>query len=143
MAPQLKRGPLGSPLERKMLGTETLTAFLATTNGPRARQFYENILRLRLKTDDEFALAFDAGGIELRIQKVKALVPQPFTALGWRVRSIRESLSALARAGVTFERYEFLQQDDQGIWQAPSGAQVAWFRDPDGNLLSLTQTGAA
>ena len=126
-----------------MLGAETLTAFLATTNGPRARQFYEKILGLRLKTDDEFALAFDAEGIELRIQKVKAFVPQPFTALGWRVGSIRKSMSALARAGVTFERYEFLQQDDQGVWQAPSGTQVAWFKDPDGNLLSLTQTGAA
>ena len=126
-----------------MLGAETLTAFLATTNGPRARQFYETILGLRLKTDDDFALAFDVGGIELRIQKVKAFVPQPFTALGWRVRSIRKSMSALVRGGVRFERYEFLQQDDQGVWQAPSGAQVAWFKDPDGNLLSVTQTGAA
>lgn len=126
-----------------MLGAETLMAFLATTNGPRARQFYEQILGLRLKTDDEFALAFDAGGIELRIQKVKAFAPQPFTALGWQVGSIRQSMSALARQGVTFERYAFLPQDDQGVWQAPSGAQVAWFKDPDGNLLSLTQTGAA
>ena len=126
-----------------MLAAETLTAFLATTNGARARQFYEKILGLRLKTDDEFALAFDAGGIELRIQKVKAFTPQPFTALGWRVSGIRKSMSALSRAGVTFERYEFLQQDAQGVWQAPSGAHVAWFKDPDGNLLALTQTGAA
>jgi predicted enzyme related to lactoylglutathione lyase len=74
---------------------------------------------------------------------VKVFTPQPFTALGWRVTSIRKSIAALVRKGVAFERYGFLTQDDQGVWRAPSGAQVAWFKDPEGNLLSLTQTEAA
>jgi len=126
-----------------MLGAATVTAFLATTNGPRAREFYATTLGLSLQTDDEFALAFDAGGIELRIQKVEAFDPQPFTALGWRVGNIGKTISALTRKGIRFERYPFLEQDEQGVWQAPSRARVAWFKDPDGNLLSLTEVRAA
>ena len=125
-----------------MLGAATVTAFLATTNGPRARQFYATTMGLPLKTDDEFALAFDAGGIELRVQKVQAFDPQPFTALGWRVSNVGKTIAALTRKGIRFERYPFLKQDEQGVWQAPSGARVAWFKDPDGNLLSLTEVGA-
>lgn len=125
-----------------MLGTATITAFLATRDAPRARQFYETELGLRLKSDDEFALAFDCDGIELRIQKVKEFRPHPFTALGWRVTNVRTTIATLVKRGVTFERYDFLEQDDLGVWQAPSGARVAWFRDPDGNLLSLTEVGA-
>jgi catechol 2,3-dioxygenase-like lactoylglutathione lyase family enzyme len=126
-----------------VLNKEAITAFLATTNAPRSRNFYEGVLGLRLKTDDEFALCFDAGGVELRIQKVKAFEPQPFTALGWRVANIRTTLAALVKHGVSFERYPFLEQDEQGVWRAPSGAQVGWFKDPDGNLLSITEVGAA
>ena len=124
-----------------MLGNATITAFLATTDAPRARKFYETVLGLRLKTDDEFAIAFDCG-IELRVQKVKDFHPHPFTALGWRVANVRTTIATLVHRGVTFERYDFLEQDDLGVWQAPSGVRVAWFRDPDGNLLSLTEVGA-
>jgi catechol 2,3-dioxygenase-like lactoylglutathione lyase family enzyme len=122
-----------------MLGNATITAFLATTDAPRAKRFYETVLGLRVKNDDEFALAFDCDGIELRIQKVREFRPHPFTALGWRVHNVRTTIAALVKSGVTFERYEFLDQDDLGVWQAPSGARVAWFKDPDGNLLSLTE----
>jgi catechol 2,3-dioxygenase-like lactoylglutathione lyase family enzyme len=126
-----------------VLSKATLTAFLATTDTPRSKTFYESVLGLRLKTDDEFALAFDCNGIELRVQKVKEFRSQPFTALGWRVTGLRSTMVALAKRGATFERYPFLEQDDLGVWQAPSGARVAWFKDPDGNLLSLTELGAA
>lgn len=125
-----------------MLGNATITAFLATTDAPRAKGFYETVLGFRVKSDDEFALAFDCDGIELRIQKVKEFRPHPFTALGWRVSNVRTAMAALVKSGVTFERYDFLDQDDLGVWRAPSGARVAWFRDPDGNLLSLTEVGA-
>lgn len=121
-------------------GNATITAFLATTDAQRARRFYETVLGLRLKTDDEFALAFDSDGIELRIQKVEKFQPHPFTALGWRVNDIRSAMTALAERGVLFERYGFLEQDDMGVWQAPSGARIAWFKDPDGNLLSLGES---
>jgi len=125
-----------------VLGNATITAFLATTDAPRAKRFYETVLGLRIKSDDEFALAFDCDGIELRIQKVREFRPHPFTALGWRVHNVRTTMLTLVNGGVTFERYEFLDQDDLGVWRAPSGARVAWFRDPDGNLLSLTEIGA-
>jgi catechol 2,3-dioxygenase-like lactoylglutathione lyase family enzyme len=126
-----------------MLGGAQLTAFVATTDSARSKAFYQGLLGLRLLTDDQFALAFDSNGTQLRIQKVEKLQPPPFTVLGWEVSNIRQAVSDLARAGVRFERYDFLQQDDLGIWKAPSGAKVAWFKDPDANLLSVAESGAA
>lgn len=122
-----------------MLHNATVTAFAATADPARARTFYQKTLGLRLVGDDQFAIAFDANGIQLRIQKVETLRAQPFTTLGWHVPNIRRTLAALAKRGVACERYAFLEQDDLGIWQAPSGTKVAWFKDPDGNLLSLSQ----
>jgi len=126
-----------------MLTNRRITAFIATAQPGRARQFYGKTLGLRLVSDDRFAVVFDCAGVELRIQKVETLQPHPFTALGWHVTNIRESVSQLAKRGIVFERYGFMEQDELGVWQAPSGANVAWFKDPDGNLLSLTQTGMA
>lgn len=126
-----------------MLSAATLTAFVATTDPPRARAFYESILGLRLIGDDQAALVFDVNGSRLRIQKLNQLVPQTFTVLGWLVPDIRQTVSQLVERGVSFERYAGMKQDDVGIWRAPSGALVAWFKDPDGNVLSLTQHGAA
>jgi catechol 2,3-dioxygenase-like lactoylglutathione lyase family enzyme len=123
-----------------MLGNTTLTAFVATSNPDRCKRFYEELLGLRLVTDDQFALTFECNGAELRIQKVQKLQPQPFTALGWKVTGIRDLATALAAKGIEFERYSFLPQDDRGIWTAPGGTQVAWFKDPDGNLLSLSES---
>jgi catechol 2,3-dioxygenase-like lactoylglutathione lyase family enzyme len=129
--------------DANMLERMKVIAFVATANPARAKRFYQETLGLRLVSDDEFALAFDANGIQLRIQKVEKLQPHAFTALGWQVPSIRQAVSGLSTRGVSCERYSFLVQDDLGVWKAPSGAQVAWFKDPDGNLLSLTEGGAA
>jgi catechol 2,3-dioxygenase-like lactoylglutathione lyase family enzyme len=120
-----------------MLGS--VIAFLATTDAPRARAFYEGVLGLRFVADEEFALVFDADGTMLRIQKVRELKPLPHTALGWKVSDIRTTIAALRERGVSFERYAFLQQDSAGIWATADGALIAWFKDPDGNLLSLTE----
>lgn len=119
-----------------------VTAFVATAQPVRSRAFYEGALGLRCVADDQFALAFDANGTQLRIQKVERLQPHPFTALGWEVSDIRSAMADLAQRSVSFERYPFLEQDDQGVWDAPSGTKVAWFKDPDGNLLSLAESGS-
>jgi catechol 2,3-dioxygenase-like lactoylglutathione lyase family enzyme len=78
-------------------------------------------------------------GFMLRIQKAEGHRPLPYTALGWKVPDIAAELAALRARGVTFERFPGLAQDAQGIWSAPSGARIAWFKDPDGNVLSLAQ----
>ena len=122
-----------------MLGKERLMAFLATRDGARARAFYETTLRLTVLSDDDYALALDAGGIMLRIQKVGSFAPHPFTSLGWEVSDIGSTVEKLRTAGVALERFAGLDQDERGVWHSPSGALVAWFKDPDGNTLSLTQ----
>jgi len=122
-----------------MLNTSSLIAFAATTDGQRARTFYEDVLGLKFVLEDEFAVVLEAHGTELRIQKVRSMAPQPYTLIGWSVSSVGEVVAALRSRGVKFERYPFLEQDAIGVWTAPSGAKVAWFKDPDGNLLSLTE----
>jgi catechol 2,3-dioxygenase-like lactoylglutathione lyase family enzyme len=123
-----------------MLTTNKLMAFVATRDGARARAFYEGTLGLNVVSDDDFALALDAGGTMLRVQKVGELTPHPFTALGWEVADIASMMDALRARGVVFARFPGLDQDDRGVWISPSsGARIAWFKDPDGNTLSLTQ----
>jgi len=122
-----------------MLATEKLVAFGATTDGKRSAKFYGSVLGLPVRSDDDFAIVFDANGVELRLQKVDHLTPHPFTALGWQVADIARVLERLAAAKVPPERYAWMDQDATGVWQAPSGARVAWFKDPDGNLLSVAQ----
>lgn len=122
-----------------MLDTAKLMAFVATSDGVRARAFYEGILGLTVISDDDFALALDAHGTMLRVQKVGTISPPPFTVLGWEVDHLAATVATLAKRGVTFQLYPGMQQDPLGIWHAPSGAAVAWFQDPDGNTLSLTQ----
>ncbi len=122
-----------------MLNTSDLIAFVATTDSERARAFYERCLGLTFVEDGPFALVFDANGVMLRLQKLQSFTPPVNTALGWSVADIRATIAGLAEKGVVFERYPRLSQDDLGIWSSPSGALVAWFKDPDGNVLSLTQ----
>jgi len=122
-----------------VLSNAKLVAFAATTNGDRAATFYRDVLGLTVNTNDEFALSLAAGDVELRVQKVAEFRPQSFTSLGWQVADIASVVAQLGARGVVFERYPWLEQDAAGIWRAPSGAQVAWFRDPDGNLLSIAQ----
>jgi catechol 2,3-dioxygenase-like lactoylglutathione lyase family enzyme len=122
-----------------MLKSSNVIAFVATTNAEKARGFYEGNLGLTLLEDNPYALVFDANGVMLRVQKVQLLNPAAHTTLGWNVADIRGTITALTQQGVVFERYARLPQDAAGIWSSPSGAQVAWFKDPDGNVLSLTQ----
>lgn len=122
-----------------MLGKEKVIAFIATTKPDAAKAFYRDILGLTLIEDGPFALEYDAGGTMLRVQKVQTLAPHPHTSLGWAVADIQATIRSLVRMGVKFERFGGLPQDDLGVWKAPSDAQVAWFKDPDGNTLSLTQ----
>ena len=113
--------------------------FLATADAERARAFYERALGLAFVADEPPALVFQVGHSMLRIQKVDCVQKAPYTALGWSVPDIRRTVHHLCAAGVVFQRYEGMTQDDYGIWLAPSGALVAWFQDPDGHTLSLTQ----
>ena len=113
--------------------------FLATANAERSRAFYERVLGLAFVADEPPALVFQVGHSMLRIQKVDRVHNVPYTALGWAVPDIRRTVHDLRAAGVVFQRYEGMTQDDDAIWHAPSGALVAWFQDPDGHTLSLAQ----
>jgi catechol 2,3-dioxygenase-like lactoylglutathione lyase family enzyme len=122
-----------------MLGNCDVMAFAPTCDQARAVEFYRDKLGLRLVSEDGFAAAFDVNGIMLRVTNVPTpFAPQPFTILGWKVPDITASVRHLAATGVKFERY-MPAQDELGIWTAPGGAKVAWFKDPDGNILSLTE----
>jgi catechol 2,3-dioxygenase-like lactoylglutathione lyase family enzyme len=117
-------------------------AFIPTTKPEAARAFYEKTLGLRFESADQFAIVFRVGpepGIMLRVTIVPELTPHSFTAFGWQVDDIVATVTELAANGVEFTRYGFLEQDERAIWNAPGGTKVAWFRDPDGNTLSLSQ----
>jgi catechol 2,3-dioxygenase-like lactoylglutathione lyase family enzyme len=113
--------------------------FLSTAHPEQSRAFYERVLGLTFVADEPPALVFRVGKSMLRIQKVDQVHAAPYTALGWAVADIRRAVRDLSATGVVFQRYDGLHQDGDAIWQAPSGAFVAWFRDPDGHVLSLTQ----
>jgi catechol 2,3-dioxygenase-like lactoylglutathione lyase family enzyme len=127
--------------QESILGTSKLMAFAAVTDPARARAFYEGVLGLRLVEDEApFALVFDANGTMLRVTPVGEHHPAPFTVLGWEVESIEGTVERLTAAGVQFLRFAGMNDGDAlGIWSAPSGARIAWFNDPDGNVLSVTE----
>ena len=108
----------------------------------RAKAFYRDVLGLSLVGDEEFALVFDANGTMLRVAKVSELIPENRTVIGWQVEDIVAVVRDLAARGVQFERYDGLNQDALGIWDAGGGSRVAWFTDPDGTVLSLTRFGS-
>jgi len=122
-----------------MLNNSNVVALIATNKPDEAKRFYGETLRLQLLADDTFAIVFDAHGVMLRVQKVEGHTPPPYAVLGWDVADIHASVNELSRKGVGCEQFEGLEQDGSGVWPSPSGAQIAWFKDPDGNLLSLTQ----
>ena len=122
-----------------MLNQSKIIALIATQNPEAATKFYEQTLGLRLVADEPFAIVFDANGTMLRLQKVESFQPQPFTTLGWEVANIEATMAQLAEKGVQFEQFPGLPLDDHGIMTFAGGAKVAWFKDLDGNLLSLTQ----
>lgn len=124
-----------------MLTTADLVAFIPTTNPKKARAFYEDTLGLEFVSDDKFALVFKSGGVTIRIANVSGVSHKPasFTILGWTVPDVGKAVAGLVKHGVLFERYAGMVQDALGVWTSPSGAKVAWFKDPDGNILSVTE----
>jgi predicted enzyme related to lactoylglutathione lyase len=122
-----------------MLKTSPIIAFVATTNPGRAKKFYKDTLGLRFVSGGKFALVFDAGGTMLRVTPVKEFEPTCFTVLGWVVEDIAKEVRELTKQGVKFQRYDWMKQDEDGVWTSPDNAKVAWFNDPDGNVLSLTE----
>lgn len=122
-----------------MLNTAKLIGFAATTDPAAARKFYEDVLDLTLVEDSPFALVFDANGTMLRIQKVETQIAPRHTVLGWSVEDIQATVAHLSAKGVHFDQFDGLPQDASGIWTTPDRSRIAWFKDPDGNTLSLTE----
>ena len=123
-----------------MLGAARLVAFVSTSDPIAAVGFYRDRLGLELVESTPFACVFNAAGTMLRVTVVERVVPAPYTVLGWAVADLAVSLDRLTAAGIQTLRYEDLPQDPLGVWTSPAGARIAWFADPDGNLLSLTQS---
>jgi catechol 2,3-dioxygenase-like lactoylglutathione lyase family enzyme len=122
-----------------MLAASEVIAFAAATDLRQARAFYEQVLGLRLIEQNDFACVFDANGTMLRVTAVAEVARPGYTVLGWRVAEIAATVHGLAERGVVFLRYDGMDQDENGIWTTPGGDQIAWFTDPAGNVLSLTQ----
>lgn len=117
-----------------------LIGFIPTHNADRALSFYRDLLGLRFISDDAFAIALESNGNMLRLVRIEDFTPAPYTILGWHVEDIQTTVKELAGKGLVFQRYSFLEQSEDGIWTSPDGAKVAWFHDPDGNTLSLSQS---
>ena len=124
---------------RSLLGAEKIVPMVGTSDAGRAKAFYRDTLGLHLMSEDGFALVFDANGTMLRVAIVPEIAPQKYTVLGWNVPDIVAMAKGLGKAGVALERFKGVPQDELGIWTAPGGARVAWFKDPDGNILSIAQ----
>ncbi len=119
---------------------QSIVGFIATSDPDRAKTFYRDTLGLPLVSEEmPFALVFDAHGTMLRLTIVDKVVSASYTVLGWQVPNIVAAATALSQAGVRFERYSGMHQDELGIWSSPGGASVAWFKDLDGNTLSISQ----
>jgi hypothetical protein len=122
-----------------MLGKYDLMAFVSTAEPAKARAFYEGQLGLPVLAADDYGVMYDVNGRRLRLSFVRELQAAPYSILCWVVPDIREVAAALTLKEVVFERYEGVEQDAAGIWRSPDGTQVAWFKDPGGNVLSLAQ----
>ena len=122
-----------------MLGSKKIIAFIPTNDPKKAKAFYKEVLGLRFIREDQFAVVFDANGTMLRVTIVPKFTPHPFTIAGWEVLNIEEVVVALEAKGVSFERFDFMEQDSHGIWTTSGGTKVAWFKDHDGNILSVSQ----
>jgi len=123
-----------------MLAASKMVGFVPTRDSQKAREFYEGKLGFEFVSDDPFALVVRAGDNKIRVAKVpEGFKPVAFTILGWEVQNIEAVVAWLKGRGVAFEKYPFVQDPELGIWTAPGGDKVAWFKDPDGNVLSLAQ----
>jgi catechol 2,3-dioxygenase-like lactoylglutathione lyase family enzyme len=126
-----------------VLAAEPVVTFLIATDRDRARSFYRDTLKLKYISEDPFALVFELhGGVGLRISPVPSFTPAKNTVLGWQVTDISGKMAELRAAGIQFNNYGFPGQDENGLWTTPEGSKVAWFQDPDGNVLSLSQHSA-
>jgi catechol 2,3-dioxygenase-like lactoylglutathione lyase family enzyme len=121
-----------------MLTTFPMNSFVRVTDPARARHFYEHVLGLTFDYDNEYVTVFRSGPTQVMAQHVKEFTPVPGTVLGWEVKGIEAVVDHLRNRGVTFERYQGMAQDDRGIWKSPAG-KVAWFKDPDGNTLAISE----
>jgi catechol 2,3-dioxygenase-like lactoylglutathione lyase family enzyme len=121
-----------------VLASSKIIGFVLTTDFARAREFYEGKLGLRFIGQDDFALVVSSGDNMIRIAKAPGFQPLPSTVLGWEVSDIVAVAKWLASRGVQVEKYAWVQNEN-GIWDAPGGDKVAWFKDPDGNTLSISQ----
>jgi catechol 2,3-dioxygenase-like lactoylglutathione lyase family enzyme len=124
--------------DRAMLGGTPFMAFIPVRSLAAARHWYGETLGLPVTNENPFAVVLNVGGTMLRLTEVPDLQPQPFTIAGWAVPDIGGTVDALVARGVAFTRYDGMEQDERGIWTTPGGDRVAWFKDPDGNTLSLT-----
>jgi catechol 2,3-dioxygenase-like lactoylglutathione lyase family enzyme len=122
-----------------MLPSATLVGFVQVTDRKKAREFYVDLLGLRFISEDPFALVVESNGNRIRIGEMAKLQPAQFTVLGWEVQDIEAAVAALTAKGIEFQQYGFSGQDERGIWTTPGGDKVAWFKDPAGNVLSLSQ----
>lgn len=122
-----------------MLASGKLIGFVPTKDSKRAREFYEGKLGFQFVSDDQFALVVQAGKSTIRIAKAKDFKPAQYTVMGWEVADVEAMVKWLNGRGVTFEKYPFVEDRELGIWTTPNGDKVAWFKDPDGNVLSLSQ----
>lgn len=122
-----------------MLNKARIIAFVPIRESSRSRAFYEGMLGLRFVSDDQFALVMDSNGIMVRLAKAPNFTPAGFTVMGWEVSAIEQSVAGLKKKGVNFEIFPGLPQDANGVWTTPNGDKVAWFKDPDGNILSVSQ----
>ncbi len=120
-----------------MLASCPINGFVLTTNTTRSRAFYEGVLGLPFVSENEYVAVFRNGPSMIIAQRVDTFEPGHSTVLGWEVPDISSAVTSLTKAGVVFQRYEWMQQDDLGIWNSPD-ARVAWFKDPDGNVLSVS-----
>ncbi len=122
-----------------MLTDAKVIALVATAKPDEALVFYRDRLGLELIEDSPYAIVFRAGDTMLRLQRVESFEPHPFTSTGWDVADIGATVAALNAQGITMMTNPYVELDPAGIWTAPDGTRVAWFNDPDGNVLSLTQ----
>lgn len=116
-----------------------IMAILGVSDLGRSLDLYSGVLGLPVTSSDSFGASLEVGGGELRLALVDHVAPHPYSQLGWRVSEIARVAGSLDRAGVELTRYPGLEQDDSGVWTAPDGTRVAWFPDPDGNVLSIVE----
>ena len=122
-----------------MLRTAKIVAFLQVSDRPKARAFYVDVVGLRFISEDPFALVVESNGTRIRVGEAPDFKPAQGTVLGWEVPDIEEAAADLLAKGVQLEHYGFKGQDERGIWTTPNGDKVAWFKDPAGNVLSVSQ----